>query len=345
MSSSWKNDVWIYHERQEAMLCGQHALNNLVQTSRFSPDMLADIAHHLDNVELNYMADNDDGGVYAKDYLERLAEGSGNVDEQGNFSIEVLRSALKREYGLELPNIKEEGVLLNKDVTDAEGFICNKSSHWFAIRKINNKYWNLNSTAERPELISDFRLAAEIESLHDEGYSVFCVEKGLPPCDRDRGISEFWWKEGDLLSSSDNENKKDPWENMGSGNRLDGKATGVQQNGLDNMTEEQVMQMAVAASLDEQIKQVTMTEEPAEGAKGAVKIQFRLPNGKRVIRRFLETDPVDAVYTFADKESGSHFGQVLELRCGFPPKDLGSLKGKSIQEAKLSGEMIQGRFI
>ncbi len=80
---------WVYHERQEAMLCGQHALNNLVQANAFTPVSLAEIAGQLDQMELNYMASNNEGGVSSKDYLKRLAEGSGNVDESGNFSIEV----------------------------------------------------------------------------------------------------------------------------------------------------------------------------------------------------------------------------------------------------------------
>ena len=71
--------VWIYHERQEALLCGQHALNNLVQAKAFSPEALAEIAHRLDQVELAYMADNNEGGTRSRDYLARLAEGSGNV--------------------------------------------------------------------------------------------------------------------------------------------------------------------------------------------------------------------------------------------------------------------------
>jgi hypothetical protein len=37
-------EYWIYHERQEAMLCGQHALNNLVQACVFSPESLAELA-------------------------------------------------------------------------------------------------------------------------------------------------------------------------------------------------------------------------------------------------------------------------------------------------------------
>lgn len=91
---------WIYHERQEALLCGQHALNNLVQACVFSPSSLSEIAHQLDAAELNVMAQNNEGGVRSKEYLQRLNEGSGNVDAQGNFSIEVLRSALMKHLRL-----------------------------------------------------------------------------------------------------------------------------------------------------------------------------------------------------------------------------------------------------
>lgn len=171
---------WVYHERQQALLCGQHALNNLVQANAFSADSLAEIAGQLDQMELNYMANNNEGGVSSKDYLKRVAEGSGNVDDSGNFSIEVLRSALLSKYNLELPNIRQQG-LSKVEVTTMDGFICNRESHWFAIRKINDRYWNLNSTLERPEVISHFRLAAEVEALQNSGYSVFCIVDSLPP--------------------------------------------------------------------------------------------------------------------------------------------------------------------
>ena len=141
------------------------------------------------------MSQNDEGGINSKDYLKRLAEGSGNVDESGNFSIEVLRSALMTRHGLELPNIRQQGVN-TVEITNLEGFICNRSSHWFAIRKINGRYWNLNSTNDRPELISHFNLAKEMEGLQNAGYSVFCVVDKLPaPCTSeammDQGLVSF----------------------------------------------------------------------------------------------------------------------------------------------------------
>ncbi|CAF4247878.1 unnamed protein product [Rotaria socialis] len=45
----------IYHEHQQSALCGQHALNNLLQSSVFSVDSLVEIAKHLDNEERNVL--------------------------------------------------------------------------------------------------------------------------------------------------------------------------------------------------------------------------------------------------------------------------------------------------
>ena len=56
-------DTWVYHERQQDLLCGQHALNNLIQECVFTADSLAMLAHQLDEMELHYMAQNNEGGV------------------------------------------------------------------------------------------------------------------------------------------------------------------------------------------------------------------------------------------------------------------------------------------
>lgn len=83
------SSIWIYHEKQEALLCGQHALNNLLQRPAFTAFQLSQIAHQLDALELEYMAQNNEGGTKSADYLRRVQEGSSNVDERGNFSIQV----------------------------------------------------------------------------------------------------------------------------------------------------------------------------------------------------------------------------------------------------------------
>lgn len=296
------------------------------------------------------MANNDEGGTSSKDYLKRIAEGSGNVDESGNFSIEVLRSALMTRFDLELPNIRQKGVGDKIEITNIGGFICNRASHWFAIRKINDTFYNLNSTLEQPEVISHFKLAAEMEALQTGGYSVFCVVDSLPPscCSEammGNGLPQYWFKEEDLANGKSNATTRadDPWKDVGGGRRLDGKRKLV-----SDMSEDELLQMALAASLeqpepsDSHNSAYDLTEEPTEGAPSSVKIQFRLPDGTRTVRRFSESAPVGMIYAFVFSKCSR---QSIELRAGFPPKDLCSKKESTIADSKLAGEMIHGRYV
>ena len=54
--------VSVFSTSLVALLCGQHALNNLVQANVFSPEKLVQIAHRLDQLELDVMAQNNEGG-------------------------------------------------------------------------------------------------------------------------------------------------------------------------------------------------------------------------------------------------------------------------------------------
>jgi hypothetical protein len=87
---------------------------------------------------------------------------------------------------------------------------------------------------------------------------------------------------------------------------------------------------------------VAVPPEPAAGTPGAVRIQFRLPSQPRVVRRFMESDSVAVLLSFCAEQEGT---SNLDLRYGFPPKDLKPLASQTIGEAKLSGESIQGRVI
>lgn len=348
--------VWIYHERQEALLCGQHALNNLAQQCVFTPGQLSEIAHQLDQMELDVWAQNNEGGVNSKDYLQRLREGSNNVDAQGNFSIEVLKAALQHEFGITLPHLSQQDLLSGKDITDMQGFLCHKSDHWFAIRLIGGRFWNLNSMLERPGIVSHFELATEMEKWANQGYTIFCVPSGLPEGGIEissQGTTENWHKMSDLLQGRSTE--KDPWQNVGSGMRLDGVSTmpsSVAVTSTEGLTEDEQIQMALQASLEPAPATKTngnaapeqalppVPPEPTQGDKDAVRIQFRLPSGERKVRRFLTQDKVSVVYAYVQQEAG----RPVELKAGFPPKDLVSAFDQTIAEAKLAGESIQGRY-
>jgi ataxin-3 len=181
-------EVWIYHELQDSMLCGQHALNNLIQQQNFfDPGQLAEIAHQLDAQERDFMGGN-------------LNEPSGNVDAQGNFSIQVITNALSN-VGIDLTvwNMRR----LEAEPSLEVGFIVNRDAHWFSVRKINGKWWDLNSAKETPEPISEFYLGAFLSQLSSDGYSVFVARGHFPQPSSDRDEKgPFWHLESSMTKNN-----------------------------------------------------------------------------------------------------------------------------------------------
>ncbi|XP_034963176.1 ataxin-3 isoform X1 [Zootoca vivipara] len=173
----------IFHERQEGSLCAQHCLNNLLQGEYFTPVELSSIAQQLDEEERIRMAE---GGLSSEEYQTFLQQPSGNMDDSGFFSIQVISNALK-VWGLELilfnsPEYQRLGI----DPINERSFICNYKEHWFTVRKLGKQWFNLNSLLTGPELISDTYLALFLAQLQQEGYSIFVVKGDLPDCEADQ---------------------------------------------------------------------------------------------------------------------------------------------------------------
>lgn len=402
------DDVWIYHERQESKLCGQHALNNLVQMPVFTVGMLTDIAHELDDAEMAKYAEDPDGGINSKDYLKRLQEGSGNVDEFGNFSIQVLQSALEKQYnnnqqnntnkkkkngggGIRLYHLSEKDLWIDhrgKDVTDFQAFLCHGHDHWFAIRKVAGRFWNLNSTIDKPYVVTHYQVGLELQTAEKEGFTVFCVPTGLPRAGS-RPLSQYtrktsaqstWHTMKDLLSDSkttaksseDDEKVVDPWKDVGTGMRLDGKdptttassSTADTDNAEEmpapeDMTEEEQVQWillqnqkeaaaAVAAKTSittetEEAYVVEVPSEPSADENDIVRLLIKWPDGLRTVRRFRKSETVEMIYAYCHERKKIN-GGTLKLRYGFPPKDLDAMRKNTIADAKLSSETIQAGF-
>lgn len=314
--------AWIYHEKQDAALCGLHSINNLLQFSCYTAYQLAEIAHEMDALEKEVMLSE---GADTPDALKFLAGDSSNVDASGNFSIQVLSEALSRSHGIRLVPIskKGEGAITTTGYEAESGFVCNKSDHWFTMRRINGKYWNLNSTLEAPERITTFALEANIHQYELDGYSVFVVRGGTlpePPGDGpDSGGSPAdWYNEDALLGRSKDTGriagigglstttttqspKKSKWEGAGAGHRLsadNGGAGGASVTDLTGMTEEEQMEHAINLSLTQEAPLATLElpEEPNAGP-GVIRVQVKLPTGKRV-RRFYASDPAQLLWSF-----------------------------------------------
>ncbi|XP_071398342.1 ataxin-3 isoform X3 [Centroberyx affinis] len=173
----------IFHEKQEGSLCAQHCLNNLLQGEYFTPVDLSSIAHQLDEEERMRMAE---GGMASEEYRTFLQQPSGNMDDSGFFSIQVISNALG-VWGLELIlfNSREYQSLMINPINE-KAFICNYKEHWFTIRKLGQQWFNLNSLLTGPELISDTYLALFLAQLQQEGYSIFVIRGNLPECEAEQ---------------------------------------------------------------------------------------------------------------------------------------------------------------
>ncbi len=62
-----------------------------------------------------------------------------NVDKSGNFSVQVITMALSNSHGLKLVNSTQIQDFGNA-CRDYVGFILNFDGHWFAIRKIYDRF-------------------------------------------------------------------------------------------------------------------------------------------------------------------------------------------------------------
>ncbi|XP_027630506.1 ataxin-3 isoform X4 [Tupaia chinensis] len=125
-----------------------------------------------------------EGGVTSEDYRTFLQQPSGNMDDSGFFSIQVISNALK-VWGLELILFNSpEYQRLRIDPINERSFICNYKEHWFTVRKLGKQGDLPDCEADqllqmirvqqmhRPKLIGE-----ELAQLKDQSAFVFRVHK------------------------------------------------------------------------------------------------------------------------------------------------------------------------
>jgi ataxin-3 len=176
----------VFHERQEGALCAQHALNSVLQGAYFTAVDLAELARSLDNLERERLA----GGDYSSpDYLRAMQADSQNMDDSGFFSVQVISEAL-RMWDLTIDPIKSQACTEARKAPELENaFVCNFEDHWFALRKIDGVWYNLDSNLPAPAELSPLYLGLLLSQLEQAGYSVFVVKGSLPAPLNDSGSS------------------------------------------------------------------------------------------------------------------------------------------------------------
>lgn len=132
-----------------------------------------------------------ESGVHGDDFLKFIAEDSGNVDPSGMFSIQVLSKALEM-FGLSaVPLNSPEASMAKAEPHTQSAFLCNLEEHWFSVRTVgaNAQWWNFNSMFTGPRPLSTFYLSAFLDSLREQGYTIFVIKGQMPRSDPEMGAA------------------------------------------------------------------------------------------------------------------------------------------------------------
>lgn len=133
--------------------------------------------------------------VNSEDYKTFLQQPSGNLDDTGFFSVQVICKALAL-WGLELIPLNSTtlGPEIRENPTKAKAYIFNMESHWYCIRRFTcdpvhrpmsnetHAFFNLDSLLSRPDYMSSSFLREYLKQMQNEGYSIFVVSGEFPEC-------------------------------------------------------------------------------------------------------------------------------------------------------------------
>lgn len=133
-----------------------------------------------------------------------------NASQEGYFSISVIIACLQ-EYGLTaIPGTRPDMVANIQAPENENGFVCHHRDHWFAIRKVHGKWYDLDSLKPAPERLTDPDLRRKIKRVLSDGYSIFVLrdiktggrlELPLPRPDGDArylGPNQFYLDENEM---------------------------------------------------------------------------------------------------------------------------------------------------
>jgi ataxin-3 len=159
----------VYHERQQSAMCGQHALNNLLQGAYLTSANLHDFAHDLSQRAKNEGFDE---------------PASNHYSDSGNYSVMVMTEAL-RHFNLELKQFNETASIdrLVKSIGAQGGIIVNNGAHWATFRKLDGIWYNLDSLLREPSEITEPQLIESLEGVRSVNAhrTLFRISAGQTP--------------------------------------------------------------------------------------------------------------------------------------------------------------------
>jgi UBX domain-containing protein 7 len=93
------------------------------------------------------------------------------------------------------------------------------------------------------------------------------------------------------------------------------------------------------SAFEQEILTMEVGDEPTAG--DVARVQIKMPDGKRLVRKFAGDSPVKLIYAFvAQSNDDAKGGKAFELKAKFPPVDLFANIDDGIKSCGLNGEAI-----
>ena len=256
---------YVYFEKQsKGLLCGLHSLNALLQGPFFDPISLSKIGMKLNEMELGLL-----------DSSNKLYHKNSNVDDNGNFNIQVLTEALKT-HGCEIRHLKHNEVISitkSNNYSNIDAFIFNSCTHWFTFRKIEGIWFNLNSlnSYPGPEIVSEYQLSSFLQTNENRGYTNLIITNLPTLPDFNSSIYRYLQPNQYLVS----------FENISKGNQFQSEVSASYENSYkqinnnNNSIENEEIMQTCQLSLQEYVEQIKRELPPEPHGNGfIVSIKF-----------------------------------------------------------------------
>ena len=343
INNQFKRGLIYFEKQSDDRLCGLHCINSLLQGPYFNLVQLSEIGMKLDEEEQKLF-----GNKY---------NSHNNVDDSGNYNIQVLTKALNI-YNCKVDNLKRnEAISMIQNKKNFDALIFNSSVHWFAIRKIEGIWFNLNSmnSYPGPEIISEFYLSAFIQGTEDAGYTNFLVTNLPKLPDLNSEIYDNLLPYQNLVKYEDiiNAKKSKNGENVeeeedknkfkaftGKGYVIDSQYTNDIKKINNYEDEDEEMKQAYQLSLIEYSEQLKKEIPPEPNEGYSISINY---NGKIFARKFNSTDKIGDIINFVKSEIPT-FSEI-QLFTVFPRKIFDD-KNKTLIQAGLSkAEVIMAKIL
>ena len=283
----------------------------------------------------------------ARAFINEQMRESSNVAMDGNFSIQVLSAALERRFGITLEDTRRpenHNYMIRPE--QCAGFVLNRSAHWYAMRKLDGQWWQMNSSNSAPERMLGNDLARNLAELVANNWTIFMVKPdpklGMPaPITKDSGLGDpNNWVDpahppgGSAAFGNAYQRKEEPKFTAftGGGNRLGGptaaeKAQAAAGGGgaggmaVEGKSEDEQLAMALALSSGLANKARLEARLLPEPDAGGARVLVRMPDGKRCQRKFADDAPLSALIDWACVEvcdSGAA-ASMWKLASQYPP--------------------------